>query len=49
MRAAGARFHEWGLPQGFDGDVPEGEAIYRFVTSFATTVEEVDEFGELIA
>jgi threonine aldolase len=49
MRAAGARFHEWGLPQGFDGAVPEGEAIYRFVTSFATTVEEVDEFGELIA
>ncbi len=28
---------------------PEGEAIYRFVTSFATTAEEVDRFGELIA
>ena len=27
---------------------PEGEAIYRFVTSFATTAEEVDRFGELI-
>jgi threonine aldolase len=49
MRAAGARFHEWGLPQSFDGDVPEGEAIYRFVTSFATTVEEVDAFSALIA
>lgn len=49
MRAAGARFHEWGLPQSFDGDVPEGEAIYRFVTSFATTAEEVDAFGSLIA
>jgi threonine aldolase len=49
MRAAGATFHEWGLPQSFDGDVPEGEAIYRFVTGFATTAEEVDGFGELIA
>jgi threonine aldolase len=48
MRATGARFHEWGMPQGFDGDVPEGEAIYRLVTSFATTAEEVDRFGELI-
>jgi threonine aldolase len=48
MRAAGARFHEWGVPQSFDGDVPEGEAIYRFVTSFATTAEDVDRFGELI-
>lgn len=49
MRAAGARFHEWGLPQSFGGNVPEGEAIYRFVTSFATSVEDVDRFGKLIA
>jgi threonine aldolase len=48
MKAADARFHEWGLPQSFDGDVPEGEAIYRFVTGFATTADEVDRFGELI-
>ena len=48
MLAAGATFHEWGLPQNFDGDVAEGEAIYRFVTSFATTAEDVDRFGELI-
>jgi threonine aldolase len=48
MKAADARFHEWGLPQSFDGDVPEGEGIYRFVTGFATTADEVDRFGELI-
>ena len=48
MRATGARFHEWGMPQSFDGDVLEGEAIYRLVTSFATTAEEVDRFGKLI-
>jgi threonine aldolase len=49
MRAAGARFNEWGVPQSFEGDVPKGEAIYRFVTSFATTADEVDRFGDLIA
>jgi threonine aldolase len=48
LRAAGARFHEWGLPQSFDGDVSEGEAIYRFVTSFATTAEDVDRLRELV-
>ncbi|HEY6630783.1 MAG TPA: low specificity L-threonine aldolase [Rhizobiaceae bacterium] len=48
LRAVGARFHEWGMPQSFDGDVHEDEAIYRFVTSFATTAEEVDRFGELV-
>jgi threonine aldolase len=48
MRAAGAIFHEWGMPLSFDGDVPDGQAIYRFVTSFATTAELVDAFGELI-
>jgi threonine aldolase len=48
MRAAGARFHEWGVPQSFDGDVAEDEAIYRFVTSFATTADDVDKFGALI-
>jgi threonine aldolase len=48
MRAAGARFYEWGLPQSFDGDVQEDEMIYRFVTSFATTADEVDRFGEMV-
>ena len=48
MQADGATFHEWGLPQSFDGDIPESEAIYRFVTSFATTADEVDRFGALI-
>ena len=41
--------HDLSLPLSFDGDVPDSQAIYRFVTSFATTVEQVDAFGELIA
>lgn len=49
LRAAGARFHEWGVPQSFDGVVSDGEAICRFVTSFATTDAEVDRLGEALA
>jgi threonine aldolase len=49
LQAAGAKFHDWGVPHGFDGHIGEDEALYRFVTSFATTAEEVDGFGQLIA
>ncbi|TIL28479.1 low specificity L-threonine aldolase [Mesorhizobium sp.] len=46
---AGAAFYDWHKPHDFDGHIGEDEALYRFVTSFATTAEEVDRFGELIA
>ncbi|MFD2057240.1 threonine aldolase family protein [Mesorhizobium calcicola] len=49
LQAAGAKFYEWGVPQGFDGHLGDNEAIYRFVASFATTAEDVDRFGQLIA
>lgn len=49
MQSAGAAFHEWHEPAGFDGAIGEDEALYRFVTSFATTDVSVDKFGELIA
>ena len=48
-RNAGAAFYDWHLPQGFSGEFGEDDALYRFVTSFATTTEEVDRFGALIA
>ncbi|TKA98666.1 MAG: low specificity L-threonine aldolase, partial [Mesorhizobium sp.] len=34
---------------GYDGHIGEDEALYRFVTSFATTPDEVDRFGYLLA
>ncbi|AZO66564.1 MULTISPECIES: low specificity L-threonine aldolase [unclassified Mesorhizobium] len=46
---AGAAFYDWHKPHDFDGHIGEDEALYRFVTSFATTAEEVDRFGRLIA
>ncbi|TIM27083.1 MAG: low specificity L-threonine aldolase [Mesorhizobium sp.] len=49
VHLAGAAFYDWHKPHDFDGYIGEDEALYRFVTSFATTAEEVDRFGELIA
>jgi threonine aldolase len=49
MQSAGAAFYDWHIPSSFDGRITEDEALYRFVASFATTREEVDRFGELIA
>jgi threonine aldolase len=49
VQLAGAPFYDWHRPHGFDGHIGEDEALYRFVTSFATTAEEVDRFGQLIA
>jgi threonine aldolase len=48
VQMAGAAFYDWHKPHGFDGHIGEDEALYRFVTSFATTAEEVDRFGQLI-
>ena len=49
LQAAGAAFYDWHKPHGFDGHIGEDELLYRFVTSFATSAEEVDRFGKLIA
>ncbi len=43
-----AAFYDWLTPHGFGGVVAPDEKIWRFVTSFATTAEEVDRFGSLI-
>jgi threonine aldolase len=49
LREKGAVFYPWNTPHGFSGEITEDETLCRFVTSFATTVAEVDEFGALIA
>jgi threonine aldolase len=43
----GAQFYPWKAPRGFGGRLAEGEGLWRLVTSFATTAEEVDRFGAL--
>ncbi|EKF17002.1 threonine aldolase family protein [Nitratireductor pacificus] len=43
-QAAGARFHAWKMPQACDLALAPGEALYRFVTSFATHPEDIEAF-----
>ncbi len=48
LSEAGARFYEWQPPLGFSGEIGPDDRLYRFVTSFATTTEDVDRFAELL-
>jgi threonine aldolase len=48
LQAAGAHFHDWHVPYGF-ADMPgAGEGLYRFVTSFATMLEDIERLEQLI-
>lgn len=49
LQAAGAVFYDWHTPHAEKGHVAEDETITRFVTSFATTSEDIRRFGDLIA
>jgi len=44
----GVVFHTWATPRDFAGPLADDETICRFVTSFATTVEDVDRLGDLL-
>ncbi|KQZ14455.1 threonine aldolase [Mesorhizobium sp. Root554] len=48
LKAAGAAFYDWQKPQGFDGNIAEDEALYRFVTSFATKPQDVAQFAAIL-
>lgn len=45
---SGAAFYDWHAPAGFDGQIGEDETLYRFVTNFATTEDEIGRFGDLL-
>ena len=49
MQAAGAAFYDWHPPAGFEGAIAGDEALYRFVTSFATTTDHIDRFAAFLA
>jgi threonine aldolase len=49
LREAGAIFYDWNPPLSFAGRLEDGEGIFRFVASFATTTDDVDGVGKLIA
>ena len=47
-QASGAVFYEWNVPASLAGQVQENEALYRFVTSFATSTDDIGRFGDLL-
>ena len=49
LAGKGAVFFGWHTPQFYRGELAGDESISRFVTSFATTAEDVDALGDLIA
>jgi threonine aldolase len=48
LQGSGAVFYPWHAPAGFDGKMAADESIFRFVTSFATTPQDVDAFRALL-
>jgi threonine aldolase len=48
LAQAGAVFYDWHPPHGYQGEIGGNEVMCRFVTSFATTGEEIERFGRLI-
>ena len=48
LAGAGAVFFGWHTPADFTGAIGDNEAIHRFVTSYATTADDVDAFGKVI-
>lgn len=49
LQKAGVIFYDWNPPHSEADKISEGEIFTRFVTSFANTEAEVDQFGALIA
>lgn len=50
LRAAGARFYDWSVAALAPEDRPrDGEKLWRFVTSFATTSEEIADVAHALA
>ena len=43
LRGNGASFYEWHIPASIKDKPQKDECLYRFVTSFATSTEEIDE------
>jgi threonine aldolase len=48
LRAAGAVFAQWKLPRVTDVKLDKDEQLYRFVTSFASTEDDVDQVQRLL-
>lgn len=48
LERSGVTFYPWPVPTWFESQLSFDEGLYRMVTSFATTLEDVDQFTALI-
>jgi threonine aldolase len=48
LRSGGAQFYEFPIPAAHRDMVEEGQDLYRFVTSFSTTEQDVEDFARLL-
>ena len=48
LQKAGVTFYPWSTPRDLEGLISADESLCRFVTSFATTAEDVDQLGALL-
>ncbi|MDP3896673.1 MAG: low specificity L-threonine aldolase [Mesorhizobium sp.] len=48
LTSKGAQFYPWATPAALDGTIAETETLTRYVTSFATTTEDIEELLALI-
>jgi threonine aldolase len=44
LKAEGAVFYDWPIPQALSGEIAADEGLHRLVTSFATTADDVERF-----
>ena len=44
LQADGAVFYDWPVPHTLSDSISEDEGLYRLVTSFATTPDNIDQF-----
>jgi threonine aldolase len=49
LRAAGAAFYEWNISEKDTLGLSDGEDVFRLITSFATTTDDVDNFLTVLA
>jgi threonine aldolase len=49
LNGKGARFYPWSRPAAYSGEIAEDETLCRFVTSYATTDQQIAAFRALLA
>ncbi len=49
LRSAGSEFYPWERPDDLDVTMEAGEGLFRFVTSYATTAQDIEKFTKTLS